>query len=73
MKYKLDEKIIEKGTYVISKSAVWCWDEENSSWISRCVAVLDIDKFNEKIKDHLDKKTSLLDLDEIIDDLTKND
>ena len=50
MKYKLDEKIIEKGTYVISKSAVWCWDEENSSWISRCVAVLDIDKFNEKIK-----------------------
>ena len=46
---------------------------ENSSWISRCVAVLDIDKFNEKIKDQLDKKTNLLDLDEIIDDLTKND
>lgn len=71
MRYKLNNEIIENGTYVLTKDALWLWCAKNSNWIYQPIVSLDLMEFNEIIKSQISEKIDLLDFDKIIEEYLK--
>lgn len=74
MLYKLNNKIIENGTYVLTKTELWLWCAKDSNWINQPIVGLNYENFIKMIHNQISKlseQNDLLDFDRIIEEASR--